>query len=569
VKAIKVQGGCATVIPETCILCGRCVEACPNEAKRVRDDLPRAKQLLALDKRVLVSLAPSWAAEFRGVAPSQVVACLGKLGFYGVSETALGAEHVSACVVDLLRQQPQRVFLSSACPSAVSLLERHHAEHAALLTPLLSPLLAHCRILRRSFGDDIAIVFIGPCIAKKGEADANPDLLDVVLTFDDLHRWFEEAGIDPRSVPTDEGAPFFVPSRASLGTYYPIEGGMIAGVKERCGVVEPQCMTLSGVEAIEQGLRGVERLTPQSGLFVELLACEGGCVAGPKISRTEGTACKRLRIIEQPRPVRTPSDSGELLSIVRLVSVYTARPPVRREGEIRDVLRGLGKSSKDDELNCGGCGYETCRKLAEALLAGKAERSMCVTYMRKLAMKKANALLSKMPSAVVIVDANLRVVEYNEIFRRMVTTADVAEPSSSLEGASIHHLVDFADLFHSVLKTGEDILDRDLRCRAAIVHGSLFSIEQHMFVGAILQDITLPSIHKEEIVRKAREVIQKNLSTVQQIAYLLGENAAESEIILDSIIASFTPHGLPTRGAEGPLDPTATGRRPASADPSV
>ncbi len=189
VKAIKVQDGCATVIAETCILCGRCVDACPNEAKRVRDDLPRAKQLLALDKRVFVSLAPSWTADFRDVTPSQMVASLRSLGFHGVSETALGAEHVSAHVLELLRQHPDRVFLSSACPSAVSLLERHHAEQATLLTGLLSPLLAHCHLLRRTFGDDIGVVFIGPCIAKKGEADANSDILDVVLTFEDLHRW--------------------------------------------------------------------------------------------------------------------------------------------------------------------------------------------------------------------------------------------------------------------------------------------------------------------------------------------------------------------------------------------
>jgi len=432
------------------------------------------------------------------------------------------------------------VFLSSACPSAVSFLERHHAEQAGLLTELLSPLLVHCGLLRRAFGNDISIVFIGPCIAKKGEADSHPELLDVVLTFEDLHKWFDQVPLDPLAFDEDESDAAFVPHRAALGAYYPIDGGMIVGVKEDCGVIEPRFMTLSGIEAIEQGLPGIQALSPASGLFVELLACEGGCIAGPKSSRAEGTVCKRLRVLDQRPPGQTPRTAPELFAIERAPAVVHARSPLHREGDIREVLRSLGKVSKDDELNCGGCGYETCRTLAEALLSGKAERSMCVTYMRKLAMKKANALLSKMPSAVVIVDASLRVVEYNDIFRRMVVADDPIEPPASLEMASIRRLVDFADLFHNVLKTGEDILDRDLRCHQTIVHGSFFSIEKHMFVGAILQDITRPSIHKEEIVRKARDVIQKNLSTVQQIAYLLGENAAESEIILDSIIASFT-----------------------------
>ncbi len=344
---------------------------------------------------------------------------------------------------------------------------------------------------------------------------------------------------------------------------------MILGVKERCSVVEPQFMTLSGIEAIEQGLRGIERLIPKSGLFVELLACEGGCIAGPKISRDEGTACKRLRVIDQARTNPVASEPPALFAIDRQASISVTGSPPRREAEIRDVLRSLGKVRRDDELNCGGCGYDTCRKLAEALLAGKAERSMCVTYMRKLAMKKANALLSKMPSSVVIVDANLKVVEYNEMFRRMVTTDDVVDAATSLEGTSIRRLVDFADLFHNVLKTGEDILDRDLRCHATILQGAFFSIEKHMFVGAILQDITRPSIHKEEIVRKARDVIQKNLSTVQQIAYLLGENAAESEIILDSIIASFSSPGLPVSNSPTSDDSGFGARLPSPKDPSA
>jgi hypothetical protein len=203
----------------------------------------------------------------------------------------------------------------------------------------------------------------------------------------------------------------------------------------------------------------------------------------------------------------------------------------------------VGKFSPEDELNCGGCGYDTCREFGIALLGQKAERAMCVTYMRKLAHKKANALIQKMPSAVVIVNDAMRIIEFNtafvSLFARGKTTAPGDVPA--IEGVALAEVMPFAALFHSVLKTGEDILDRDLRFQNTILHATIFNIEKHCLVGGIIQDITKPAVQKEQVIRKAQEVIQKQLATTQQIAYLLGENAAEAEITLNSIIDSFSP----------------------------
>jgi len=202
----------------------------------------------------------------------------------------------------------------------------------------------------------------------------------------------------------------------------------------------------------------------------------------------------------------------------------------------------------EDELNCGGCGYDSCREFGIALLGQKAERAMCVTYMRQLAHKKANALIQKMPSAVVIVNESLRIIEFNAAFVKLFAPdkADkldkpAAAGGATLEGIALAEVMPFASLFHGVLKSGEDILDRDLRFQNTILHATVFSIEKQCLVGGILQDITKPAVRKEQVIRKAREVIQKQLATTQQIAYLLGENAAEAEITLNSIIDSFSP----------------------------
>jgi Fe-S-cluster-containing hydrogenase component 2 len=536
VKANKIAGGFASVMPELCIVCGRCVEVCPNGAKKVRDDLANARQLLSLKKSVFVSLAPSYVTEFPGVKPAQLIGALKKLGFAGASETALGAQQVSAQAAALLKKNPDRVLVSSACPTVVAYLQKHRANGAELLTGLMSPLLTHCKMLRQHFGADIGVVFIGPCIAKKLEAAQHPELLDVVLTFEDLRCWLEQERIalGGGDAPSQLR---FVPECSAEGAWYPVDGGMIAGMKSACAVNDCSLMAFSGIGAIKKALDGIEEMKPDNGLFLELLACEGGCVNGPKVQRRDATVMKRhqvLRSVAAPQVLFPRLPAMETPADFRVAPVAAARYP---DSQIREALRNVGKFSPDDELNCGGCGYDTCREFGVALINQKAERAMCVTYMRQLAFKKANALIQKMPSAVVIVNDAMRVIEFNGAFANLFAP----EKAVALEGIALAEVMPFASLFHNVLKSGEDILDRDLRFQNTILHATIFSIEKNCLVGGIIQDITKPAVRKEQVIRKAREVIQKQIATTQQIAYLLGENAADAEITLNSIIESFSP----------------------------
>jgi Fe-S-cluster-containing hydrogenase component 2 len=534
VKAIKVQDGSAAVMPERCIYCGTCVNVCPVGAKKVRDDLFRARLLLKRRPSVLVSLAPSYVSEFPGVAPAAMIHALKALGFSGVSETALGAQEVTSATCAELARNPGGLTLSSACPTAVEFIRKYHPERLAAVSRLVSPLLAHCRLLRRQYGD-VGIVFIGPCIAKKLEADQNPLLLDAALTFADLRRWFEDRGIDPGAqVPLPGDG--FIPEPARAGALYPMDGGMLAGI--RAAVLPPMnFMAFSGIPSLQEALKGLD--PDAQGLFLELLACEGGCVNGPQAARACGTAAKWLRVLDRFPATAEPPAPPSLDLAASLPADPVARPAHDPE-ELRRALRLVGKTTPEDELNCGGCGYDDCRSLAMALLDGRAEAGMCVSHLRKLALNKANALIRAMPSGVVIADENLAIVECNRPFAEMMGPESllIFEARPGMAGASLAKVAPFSGLFRDALEPGAEPVRKDLRVGGRVLRLMVFPIEGHL-AGGILQDITEPAVVREHIIQKAQDVIRKNVATVQQIAFLLGENAAETELILGSIIESF------------------------------
>jgi iron only hydrogenase large subunit-like protein len=537
VKAIRVEDGYARVVPDLCIMCGNCVLACPHSAKQVRDDLPDAKALLASGRKVIASLAPSFVAQFSGVRPAQLIHALKKLGFFAVSETALGAQQVSATVFSLMHKMPKQIWISSACPVVVDFIAKYHPECQSHVIGVLSPLLTHCKMLRAHYGDEAVTVFIGPCIAKKKEAEQHPELLSVVLTFEDLDRWLTEENIHLAEIdPTPED--HFLPYEAEEGALYPIDGGMVPAVAGNREVNSKQFMSFSGLANVEQALKSIPEWHPEHNIFFELTACAGSCVNGPKAARNTSVARRRYDILSYAKPAaRLPRKPS-----LGIAGYYDAAPIARAEYsemQLREALRTVGKYSAEDELNCGGCGYDSCRDFARALINRNAERMMCATYTRKLAQKKANALLQKMPSAVVIVNEHLKIIESNQHFAHLFAS-EGGQPTD-LEGGVPSVVVPFSNLFKRVLESGQDIVGHDIRYQRSILNTSIFTIEPHAVMCGIFQDITQPIFQKEQIISRAREVIQKNLNTVQQIAYLLGENAADSEITLNSIVNSFSP----------------------------
>lgn len=540
VKAIRVEKGHATIVPDLCLACGTCVDACPNGAKIVRRDLGRAKNLLAHKERVYISLAPSYAGEFAGLAETALIAAFKRLGFAGVSETALGADLVSQEVVAHLLAGEQQLHISTACPAAVDYVRKYLPELVPNLTTLFSPMLAHARLLKAHYGEECGIVFVGPCIAKKCEADQHPELIDVALTFSELHQWLEDEDIALENCSGPDG---FVPYASANGAVYPVVGGMLDTLKpyKLEGV---QMASAAGLEMIRRTLKGLKEERLSSPVFLELLACPGGCTSGPCADDQNPALLIDHAVRSKAGEVQpfVPADSLDISGTYHVCELAQNEPEM---AVLRKALRKVGKHTHEDELNCGGCGYNSCRSFARAMLSGRAEPDMCLSFLRQRAQKKANALLRCMPSGVVIVDRKLRVVECNRNFARLagpdVEMAYDAQPG--LEGADLMRLVPFYELFHHVLRTDEEYHSKMQRVGDRLFNVTIFSIDPHQTVGGIALDVTHSEMRREHIVRRAREVIDKNMATVQDIACMLGEHMADTEILLRSITEDFGEGG--------------------------
>lgn len=541
VKAIKIQDNSASVIDEKCIACGHCVTVCPSNAKRVRNDIDKVKKLFLQNKKVFVSLAPSWTGVYN-VSAEKMISTLKKLGFYAVSETALGAQEVSiACAKFLNESSEDGLFISSACPVVVDYIRLYKPSFAKNIVPVASPALTHAGLLKEEYGEDIAVVFIGPCIAKKKEADNHSDLIDVALTFEEFNYWMKEEFVSFNDIEVEQNVKF-VPEAAYEGALYPLEGGMNETIK-KVGINEKEVslISLSSIKNLDKALAGVDETKISGKIFVEALGCEGGCINGPCLSTDKG-------MISVTSGVLTSTKYRKNVPTVPKIVIneeYHPKPIEKKKysiEQIDDALRKISKHSQEDELNCSGCGYPTCRSFVNALIAGEAEPSMCVSYMRKIAVRKAAAMVRCMPAAVVMIDKNLNIIESNDAFMRMFC-GDMYEVFASreegLNGAAIDRIVPFGDILKAALKTNDDIHKEHYSVNGKLYDISAFAIEIDELAGAVITDVTKSEMDREKIARRAREVISKNIATVQEIACLLGEHMVETEVLLNSIAKDY------------------------------
>ncbi len=536
VKAIKVENGSAVVDSERCILCGKCTQICPVEAKRVRNDVTGVELLLETKTKVIVSLAPSYKSMF-DCSDSALIAALKKLGFSHVSETALGATIVSQQVAEELKKEDANLLISSACPVVNEYISKYKPEFSTYLSKLLSPAQAHAKYLKEHYGNDVAVVFINPCVAKKNEADLLPVYIDISITFTELNEMFINHKVHLEE--TDEQH-HFEPVTAGISSSYPLDGGMIDTVKEFYTNSDADFISFTDLREMEEVLK-----TPtdynHNKLFLELMACPGGCINGPSLPSSKPLSLRKLSV---QHGVNNSISEIEKLGEIAINNNY----PVNRvedstysDSELNAILRQIGKCSHKDELNCGGCGYSTCRDFATAVLNGFAQKYMCVTYMRSLAMNKANALLKAMPSGVIIVDDKLKVIECNRRFAEIIggDLTYVFDAKPGLTDSYLKRIVSFSSYFEAFLKSPNELLETEFSFNKKILKLILFPIEGRRIIGGIVQDITHPSMHREQVIEKAKKVIMTNLTAVQQIAFLLGESASETEILLNSIIDSF------------------------------
>ena len=553
VKAIKLEDGSASVIPELCIYCGKCTQVCPANAKKVRDDIPLVRAALSKEK-IIVSLAPSYLSEYNKEDIHNVIAAFHEAGFYGVSETALGAEKVALDTRTWLDKQENGVYISSCCPSAVLLVKKYYPQYSSSIAPVYSPMVAHAKFLK-SIYPDAKVLFVGPCVAKKTELEHFGNLIDYVLTFKDIKTLFEDMGIFFEFMkPTEEDV--FIPIKANNGNLYPIDGGMLTcminsissepkRISHNSGKdVDVRYMTFSGVQNLMDIFNDFDSLKEYGKVFIEVMTCDGGCIKGPCSNSDKSSASKRLNILDKVRNNERNENILDKLKSIDISTNYDFINKVEKKEytlqQIYEALRMVNKKSENDELNCGGCGYDNCKEFAKALIAGKAENDMCISYMRRMAQDKTNILLKKMPSGIVIVNDKMKVVDANQNFADLLgdEVKMIFEANPGLNGADLTKLIDFHKFFSSVLQSGEDVVEQDIRDGDNFYSLSVFSVQKYSLVCGIIQNLHAPEVRKDLVLNRTKEVIMENMKVVQQIAFLLGENASYTESMLNSILES-------------------------------
>ncbi|UDQ96554.1 [Fe-Fe] hydrogenase large subunit C-terminal domain-containing protein [Lentisphaerota bacterium WC36G] len=544
-KSIKVIDGSASVIPSLCVSCGKCVEVCPAGAKKIRNDISIAKYLLKNKTKIIASVAPSWINSFT-CSEQQFIIGLKKLGFDEVSETAIGAQIVSSATHRILHESKENdIFISSACPSAVSYIKKFNSEYGSKIMDIGSPLQIHARFLHKQYQDeDIAVVFFGPCIAKKNEADRDSDLIGAALTFENLQDWLAEEKIDLNQNLDDISNQQFYPFKAEEGCLYPLEGGMIETIKGVNDIDDDIIyLQLSGLYNIENFLKE-KVMNLDKKVFIECLACESGCINGPAVGNKQKNLNDLINIASYRNEYRKLSiDRNVEIPVAEHQNVpfeYELTPSAEL---IRKKLALIGKTSLEDELNCSGCGYQTCQDFAKALIHNKAEVEMCVSYMRQLAQKQANALIRYIPAGVVIVDKLLNIIECNRHYAKLFDESNLLafEAVPGLRGIPLKKTLPlaFAKLFATVLESGGELIRDNFVCDNEIYEIKVFTIEENFVIGAIIQNITNQELQREQIAEKARAVISKNIQTVQRVANCLGEHMAETEILLREVASGY------------------------------
>lgn len=533
VKSIRFSAGQAQIINSECILCGHCFVVCPQNAKEIVDDTEKVAVLLNGDDPVVVSLAPSFIANYDGVGIEAMRDALKQLGFYDVEETALGATMVKREYDRILKEEKRDILISSCCHSVNLLIQKYFPRELGYLADVVSPMYAHCADIKRRI-PQAKTVFIGPCVAKKDEASISEGVVDAALTFEELTSWLKREGIELKQeiIPNDE----------SRARFFPTTGGILKTMaRDAPGYTY---MALDGVENCIAALRDIERGEIRH-CFIEMSACAGGCVGGPVMEKYHRSPVKDYiavadfagsRDFDVPQP-----DTAHMRQVFEPIERQSSVPD---DYEIVSILREMGKFKPEHELNCGSCGYDTCRDKAVAIYQGKAEISMCLPFLKEKAEGFSDAIVKNSPNALVVLNDNLEVQQLNAAALRLM---NLRSPSDIL-GDQVVRILD-PTVFMKVRSNKRGVYNQRvfLAEYQRYVEQTVVPAEEGRMLLCIMRDVTDEEderSRKEEISRETVEVadrvVDKQMRIVQEIASLLGETAAETKIALSKLKESIS-----------------------------
>ena len=533
VKAIRFSGNQAHIIGNECILCGQCFVVCPQNAKQIVDETEKVKVFLQSGDPVVVSLAPSFVANYEGVGINAMRDALQKLGFYEVEETAIGATIVKNEYERMLKEDERDIIITSCCHSINLLIQKYFPAELEYLADVVSPMQAHCMDIKKRF-PKAKTVFIGPCVAKKDEAEHYEGVVDAVLTFEELTNWLKEENIELK---TDMDS-----NEESRARFFPTTGGILKTMAQDAPGYT--YMALDGIENCVDALKDIESGKIHK-CFIEMSACVGSCIGGPVMEKYHRSAPIKDYITIANYAGNKDFDvvQPDNMELKKQFTYIEHRLPKPSETEIYNVLRQMGKFKPSDELNCGSCGYNTCREKAIAICQGKAEISMCLPFLKDKAESFSDTIVKNTPNGLIVLNEELEVQQINEAARNIMNIRS----STDVLGDLVVRIMDPKD-FMEVRTTGRDIRNKKVylaEYKRYIEQSVVYDKDSHLLIG-IMRDITDEQNEREkkesisrQTVEVADKVVDKQMRIVQEIASLLGETAAETKIALAKLKESI------------------------------
>ena len=531
VKSIRFSGEQAHIVGNECILCGQCFVVCPQNAKEIVDETEKTKVFLQSGAPVFVSIAPSFVANYDGIGINSMRKALIKLGFFDVEETAVGATMVKNEYDRILNEEDRDILISSCCHSVNLLIQKYFPKLLVYLADVVSPMQAHCLDIKRRY-PNAKTVFIGPCVAKKDEAEHYEGIVDSVLTFEELTNWLKSENI--------ELEPEMDENENSRARFFPTNGGVLKTMAKTAQ--KYTYMSIDGTDNCIAALKDIESGKIHN-CFIEMSACAGSCVGGPVMEKYHRMPIRDYAAVakyagEKDFEVTQP-DKMELKKHFEFIEHKLQMPS---DYEINEILRQMGKMKPSDELNCGSCGYNTCREKAIAIYQGKAEISMCLPYLKDKAESFSDNIVNNTPNGIIVVNEKLEVQQINNSARNIINLRS----ASDILGDQVVRILDpkpFTDAMR-----GEEAKNKLVYLAEynRYVEETVIYDTANRLIICIMRDVTDEEKEREKkeiisrnTVETADKVVEKQMRIGQEIASLLGETAAETKIALSKLKESI------------------------------
>ncbi len=532
VKSIKFTGEQANIVNNECILCGQCFVVCPQNAKEIKSELEKVKVMLCENKEVYVSLAPSFIANYEGVGIEQMEKALKQLGFFQVEETAIGATIVKKQYEEMLKSGEQNILISSCCHSINLLIQKYFPHLLKHLANIKSPMQMHAVDIKKR-NPNAKVVFVGPCLAKKDEADHYKGIVDAVLTFDELTNWLNEANIT-----LEKGLDKTETSKARL---FPTTGGVIKTMEPNINGYK--YLAMDGIENCINALKEIENGAFDK-CFIEMSACVGSCIGGPVMGKYHKLPIKDYcSVVDYAGDKDFETNAHEYFDLVKNFEYIEKDAKMPSEEEIRNILRQMGKIRPSDELNCGSCGYNSCREKAIAIIQGKANISMCLPFLKERAEKFYKHIIDFTPDGILILNEDLEVQQINDAARKIMNIAHARD----VLGEQVIRILDPNPFLQAKLNNRNSYNQLVYLAEyGKYVERTIVNDKEYKIINCFMRDVTdkiETKQQKEKIstqtIEIADNVVEKQMRVVQEIASLLGETVAETKIALTKLKESI------------------------------